>query len=107
MNRMVANEWSSCAETLWEGFRPLLSLFGGGDALCLRTGSSTGGALPGLHGSGSSHTLCFSHTQRNLGVGMDLTGDTKPTIARGIFAAHLQFGDSCLPPNAGAPRQLT
>ena len=100
-NVMVVQDLLSRAVTVWNGFRPWLRLFGGEDALCLCTGSFAGGALPGLHGSGFSHTLCYNHTQRNLGVGMDLTGDTKPTIARGIFAAHLQFGDSCLPPNAG------
>ncbi len=86
---MIVNELFSRAGAALHGFRPLFSLFGGGDALCLRIGSSAGGALSGLHGSGFSHTLCYSHTQRNLGVGMDLTGDTKPTIARGIFAAPL------------------
>jgi hypothetical protein len=89
---MMVNELFSRAGAALDGLRLSFRLFGGGDALCLRIGSSAGGALPGLHGSGLSHTLCYSHTQWNLGVGMDLTGDTKPTIARGIFAAHLQYG---------------
>jgi len=97
-NVMVVNELFSRAGTVLNGFRPLCSLFGGGDVLCLYTGNPIVGARSGLDGSGLSHTLCYSHTQRNLGVGMDLTGDTKPTIARGIFAAHLQFGALCLLP---------
>jgi len=85
---MVVNELFSRAGTVLNGFRPLCSLFGGGDAMCLCTGNFIDGARPGLHGSGLSLTLCYNHTQWNLGVGMVLTGDTKPTIARSIFAAH-------------------
>ena len=67
-----------------------VTLSGGGDAKCLRTDKPIGGARPEVFRSGPTPTLSYTHTQRTLSVGMEFAGDTKPTIAQRIFAAHLE-----------------
>ena len=67
-----------------------VTLFGGGDAKCLRTGNPIGGAGPEAHRFGLTPTLSYTHTHRNRSVGMEFAGDTKPTIAQSIFAAHFE-----------------
>ena len=37
----------------------------------------------------ASRTSSYDHTLWNLGVGMGIAGDTKPTIATRVFAAYL------------------
>jgi hypothetical protein len=83
------------------GWRQTLTLLGGEDADCVVTGLTTAGANRGTHCSGSSPTVSNCHFLRNLSVGREgpshatfrvggpeLAGDTKPTIANSIFAAH-------------------
>ena len=41
----------------------------------------------------ASRTSSYDHTLWNLGVGMGIAGDTKPTIATRVFAAYF---DPCL-----------
>lgn len=60
---------------------------GGEDANHFRVVIPIVGAERGTHCSGSSPTVSNRHTLWNLGVGMELAGDTKPTIATCIFAA--------------------
>jgi len=60
---------------------------GGEDANHFRVGTPIAGVGRGTHCSGSSPTVSNRHTLWNLGVGMELAGDTKPTIANSIFAA--------------------
>jgi len=73
----------------------LSQITGGEDANCFRVGTPIAGVRRrGTHGPGSSPTVSNRHTLWNLGVGMELAGDTKPTIANGIFAAHLCFDPS-------------
>jgi hypothetical protein len=66
----------------------LSQIAGGEDANHFRVGTPIAGAGRGTHCSGSSPTVSNRHTLWNLGVGMELAGDTKPTIANCIFAAH-------------------
>jgi hypothetical protein len=91
MKRITVENLLLRAATALRGLRPSLTLSGGGDTLCLRTGNPIGGARPGPHGFGFLPTLCYIHTSWNLGVGMELAGDTKPTIASRVFAAHFDF----------------
>jgi len=91
MKSMVADNLLRMAATVAHGFRRLLTLSGGGGALWLRTGNPIGGARPGRNGFGFSPTPCNDHTLWNLGVGMELAGDTKPTIASRVFAAPFEF----------------
>jgi hypothetical protein len=62
--------------------------FGGEDANCHRPDTPIVGANRGIHCPGSSPTVSNRHTLWNLGVGMELAGDIKPTIATSIFAAN-------------------
>ena len=91
MRSMVVYNLLRMAATVAHGLRLMLALSGGGGALWLRTGNPIGGASPGPNGFGFSPTPCNNHTSWNLGVGMELAGDTKPTIASRVFAAPSKF----------------
>ena len=70
----------------------LSQIAGGEDANHFRVGTPIAGVGRGTHCSGSSPTVSNRHTLWNLGVGMELAGDTKPTIANSIFAAPSDLG---------------
>lgn len=80
------------AATVIDGYQQVVTFSGGEDANCLVTGLTTTGGKRGIHCPGSSPAVPTCHIPQNLGVGMELTGDTKPTIAPRIFAANCQAG---------------
>ena len=63
------------------------AFLGGEDANRFRTGGTSGGAGRSMLCSGYSPTVPYCHILRNLGVGMELTGETELTVATRIFAA--------------------
>lgn len=63
------------------------AFLGGEDANHFRTGGTSSGAGRSMLCSGYSPTVSYCHILRNLGVGMELTGETELTVATRIFAA--------------------
>jgi hypothetical protein len=63
------------------------AFLGGEDANHHCTGCSRGRAARSTMCSGLSPTVSYCHILRNLGVGMELTGETDFALANRIFAA--------------------
>jgi hypothetical protein len=88
------------AATVLDGYQRAVTFLGGEDANCRGAGPTITGLNRGLGCSGLPPAVSNCHFLRNLSVGMErspdaascvggleLAGDTKPTIANRIFAA--------------------
>ena len=83
---MVGHEAALSAGADGAALRPD-ALLGGEDANHHCTGCSRGRAARSTMCSGLSPTVSYCHILRNLGVGMELTGETDFALANRIFAA--------------------